>query len=166
MKKFKYLFIVAILFAGSQQLKAQNTSISKSLGLYAFPAKGQDATTQDADETACFKWAKEQTGYDPMNPTKVIAAPVDTSADGSAVVGAAKGAAAGAAIGAIAGDTGKGAAIGAVVGGLGGRRAKKYGDQQEQQQNSKAASQQQAQLLTDYKNAYTACLEGKGYTVK
>lgn len=166
MKCFKYLFLVTLIFSGLQQLKAQDTSISKSLGLYAFPAKNQDAKTQDADETACFKWAKEQTGYDPMNPTKVTAAPVDTAPDGSAVRGAARGAAAGAAIGAIAGDTGEGAAIGAVVGAVGGRRAKKTGDAKQQQQNTQAASQQQTQLLNDYKNAYSACMEGKGYTIK
>jgi len=166
MKRIKYLIFASIAFFAFQQLKAQDTSISKSLGLYAFPAKGQDAAAQDADETACFKWAKQQTGYDPMNPTKVSAAAVDTSPDGTAVVGAAKGAAAGAAIGAISGDTGKGAAIGAVVGGLGGRRAKKVGDAQQQQHNTQAAEQKQAQLFTDYKNAYTACMDGKGYTVK
>jgi hypothetical protein len=166
MKNFKYLLIVLFFSLGFHHINAQSTSISKSLGLYAFPAKNQDAKTQEADETACFNWAKQQTGYDPMNPTKVTAAPVDTSPDGTAVKGAAKGAAAGAAIGAIAGDTGQGAAIGAVVGVVGGRRAKKSGDAKEQQQSTQAASQKQAQMLTDYKNAYTACLEGKGYTVK
>lgn len=164
MKKYISVAILTLLLIGINEIKAQ--SISKSLGLYAFPAKNQDASTQEADETACFTWAKQQTGYDPMNPTQVTAAAVDTSPDGTAVRGAARGAAAGAAIGAIAGDTGKGAAIGAVAGGLRGRRAKKGGDAQQQQQNTQAASQKQAQLANDYKNAYTACMEGKGYTVK
>jgi len=92
---------------GFQQLKAQGSSISKSWNLYAFPAKDQTAQLQDANETACFKWAKEQTGYDPMNPTQLTVAPIDTSPDGSAIVGGAKGTAAGTALGAIAGETGK-----------------------------------------------------------
>jgi hypothetical protein len=142
------------------------TTISKSLGLYVFPPDGKDAAAQDADEAECFKWAKEQTGYDPLNPTKVEAAKVDTSPDGSAVVGAAKGAAAGAAIGAIAGDTGKGAAIGAVVGGLGGRRGKKVSDQQQQQQANKTADTAEKNLEADYKKAFSVCMEAKGYTVK
>ena len=96
----------------------------------------------------------------------MTAAPVDKSADGTAVVGAAKGAAAGAAIGAIAGDAGKGAAIGAVAGGLGGRRAKKAGDAQEAQKNQQAANQHNADMLNGFKKAFTVCLEGKGYTVK
>ncbi|MDZ7613412.1 MAG: glycine zipper domain-containing protein [Flavobacteriaceae bacterium] len=166
MKSINYLFLSTIIFVGLQQTMAQSSSISKSLGLYAFPAKNQDANTQGVDETACFNWAKEQTGYDPMNPTKVAAAPVDTAPDGTAVKGAAKGAAVGTAIGAIAGGTGQGAAIGAVAGAAGGRKAKKEGDAKQQQQNTAAASQQQTQLLEQYKNAYTACMEGKGYTIK
>ena len=166
MKKFQYVIIGSLIVLGFQQLKPHGNSISKSLGLYSFPAKHQDAATQEADEMACFNWAKQQTGYDPINPTKVSAAPVDTSADGTAVRGAARGAAAGAAIGAIAGETGQGAAIGAVVGGVAGRRAKKVGDAQEQQQNTQAASQTEAKMLNDYKKAFTACMEAKGYTVK
>ncbi|MFD1315486.1 glycine zipper domain-containing protein [Namhaeicola litoreus] len=166
MKNLNYLIILVLSFAGLMDTDAQETSIAKSLGLYAFPGKDQDAKTQDADESVCFKWAMEQTGYDPLNPTKVTAAKTDTSPDGSAIVGAAGGAAAGAAIGAIAGDTGKGAAIGAVVGGLAGRRSKRMGDAHEQQANNQVAEQEQAQLLNDYKKAFSACLEAKGYTVK
>lgn len=164
MNKIKLLFIATLSFTGVDQIVAQD--ISKSLGLYVFPSKDQDKATQEADETACFKWAKEQSGYDPINPTKYVAAEVDSSPDGSAVRGAARGAAAGAAIGAIAGDTGEGAAIGAIVGGLRGRRAKKAGDQQQQQANSAAASTASANAANDYNKAFSACMEGKGYTVK
>ncbi|NLR90693.1 MULTISPECIES: YMGG-like glycine zipper-containing protein [Flammeovirga] len=142
------------------------TSISKSIGLYVFPSNNQDQATMDADEMACYKWAIEQTGYDPLNPTVVQAKKADTSADGSMVVGAAGGAAAGAAIGAIAGDAGKGAAIGAVAGGLRGRRAKKYGDAVEQKQNNQAAATQNAEAKENFSKAFSACMEGKGYTVK
>jgi hypothetical protein len=164
MRNIKLVSVAALLITVSMQLSAQ--SISKSLGLYVFPAKGQDQKTQEADETECFKWAKEQSGYDPMNPTKVVAAEADTSLDGSAVRGAAGGAAAGAAIGAIAGDTGKGAAIGAVVGALGGRRSRIGQDQQEQQQNVQAASAKTQELKNNYNKAFSACMDGKGYTVK
>lgn len=145
---------------------AQTTSISSGLGLYVFPANNQSQETMDDDEIACYKWAKEQTGVDPINPPQVQAAEVDKSPDGSMVVGGAKGAAAGAAIGAIAGDAGKGAAIGAVVGGLGGRRAKKYGDAAEQQQNNQTAAASEKALMDSFNKAFSACMEGKGYTVK
>lgn len=143
-----------------------NTSIASGLGLYVFPSNNQDKTQQDADEVACYKWAKEQTGVDPINPPEVQAAQVDRSVDGTAVKGAAGGAAAGAAIGAIAGDAGQGAAIGAVVGGLRGRRAKKVGDEVEQQYNNVAAQATEEELMNNFNKAFTACMEGKGYTVK
>jgi uncharacterized protein YcfJ len=163
MKKL-IISLIALVFAFTAE--AQTTSIAKSLDLFVFPTNEQDKKTQDADEAACFKWAKEQTGYDPLNPTQVQAEHVDRSADGTAIVGAAGGAAAGAAIGAIAGDTGKGAAIGAVVGGLRGRRAKVVGDEVQQQQSNQAAAAQEQALMEEYKKAFSACMEGKGYTVK
>jgi len=166
MKKIKLLAVVIITALGINQVVAQDTGISKSLGLYVFPTNEQDAQTQEADEAACYKWAIEQTGYDPLNPPEVVGAPVDTSADGTAVKGSAMGAAGGAAVGAIAGDAGKGAAIGAVVGGARGIRAKKGGDAAQQQANDQAAAAKSAELLADYKKAYTVCMEGKGYTIK
>lgn len=158
-------FICLGIDAQAQATGAQ-TSISASLGLYVFPAKDQTKETQEADETACYKWAIEQTGIDPLNPPKVQAEAVDTSPDGTAVRSAARGAAAGAAIGAIAGDAGKGAAIGAAAGGMGGIRGKRMGDAHQQQQSQANAQQQTAELMNQYKKAYTACMEGKGYTVK
>jgi len=160
------ILISFLLFVSSTMQAQTTTSIAKGLGLYIFPSNNQDQKTQDADEIECYKWAVEQTGVDPINPPQVQAAQVDKSVDGTAVVGAAGGAAAGAAIGAIAGDAGKGAAIGAVVGGLRGRRAKVVGDHNEQQQNNAAADAKEKELMSNFKKAFSACLEGKGYTVK
>jgi hypothetical protein len=166
MDKIKLIVVIVITVFGINQVVAQNTGIAKSLGLYVFPTEEQDEKMQDADESYCYKWAIEQTGYDPLNPTEVKAVNVDTSPDGNAVKGAAVGAAGGAAIGAIAGDAGKGAAIGAVAGGVRGRRAKKGGDAQQQQANDQAAAAKSAELLEDYKKAFSVCMEGKGYTIK
>ena len=161
--KIIYTFLL-LSFFGFTSILAQG--IGSSLGLYVFPANNQSAATQEADEMACFKWAKGQTGYDPMNPTQVVGAEVDRSVDGTAVAGAAVGAAGGAAIGAIAGDAGKGAAIGAVVGGIRGRRSKVVGDERQQQANDQGAAAMQQDLANDYNKAFSACMEGKGYTVK
>ena len=179
MKRLKCILLAGILLTGVQLLNAQGqttekpaapatptTTIAKGLGLYVFPSNNQDQKTQDADEMACYKWAKEQTGVDPINPPEVQASQVDRSVDGTAVRGAARGAAAGAAIGAIAGDAGEGAAIGAVVGGLRGRRAKVVGDEMEQQANNQAAATQTQEMMDNFNKAFSACLEGKGYTVK
>ena len=160
---------IAVVFNVTAQETASSStasSISKGLGLYIFPSDGQSQEQLDADEMECYKWAIEQTNYDPLNPTTVEAKDADTSLDGSAVVGAAKGAAAGAAIGAIAGDTGQGAAIGAVVGGMSGRRARRAGDHAEQQNNEAAAAAANKEMLDNYIKAFSACMEGKKYTVK
>ena len=153
-----------LLYAHTHTLEAQ--SMASSLGLFVFPANDQTKEQQEQDEFECFNWAKQQTGYDPINPTVVEAEQVDTSPDGSMVGGSARGAAGGAAIGAIAGDAGKGAAIGATVGAIRGRRAKKYGDAVEQAQNEQAAAEATQALADEFNKAFSACMEGKGYTVK
>ena len=166
MRYIKINLALLFMFIGINASLAQDGGISKSLGLYVFPSNDQDKATQEADEMACFKWAKEQTGYDPMNPPEYVPNQVDQSPDGSAVKGAAVGAAGGAAIGAIAGDAGEGAAIGAIVGGVRGRRKKKASNQQQQQANNNAAAAASADAKNDYNKAFSACMEGKGYTVK
>jgi hypothetical protein len=166
MKKINLVLVLLVAAFGFQNAAAQNNGIAKSLGLYVFPSKDQDVSTQNTDEAFCYAWAKEQTGYDPLNPPTVQAAPVNNAPDGSAVKGAAGGAAAGAAIGAIAGDAGKGAAIGAITGALRGRRASVQGKAAQSQSNQQAAANQSAALLNDYKKAFSVCMEGKGYTIK
>jgi len=161
--------ILLFYFSGYSQdatKPSSSSNLASSLGLYVFPAKGQSAETQNNDETTCYSWAKEQTGYDPMNPTKVVAAQASAAPDGSMIVGGAKGSAAGAAIGAIAGNAGKGAAIGAVVGGLAGRRARMASAGEQQEENDQAAAAANQKNATDFNNAFSACMEGKGYTVK
>ena len=159
-------FIILISASGLFAQEQTNQTIAQGLGLYVFPANDQSTEQQAKDEVECYQWAMNQTGYNPTNPPEIQAKQADTSLDGSAVRGSARGAAAGAAIGAIAGDAGKGAAIGAVAGGLRGRRARIAGDQIEQQQNNQGAAAEQKALLDNFKKAFSACLEGKGYTVK
>jgi hypothetical protein len=160
--------------AGAQ---AAQQSLSSSLGVSVFPAKHQTATQQNEDEGFCFSWAKTNTGIDPMAPPPQVAAqPAQdpaTAGQGEGARGAVRGAAAGAAIGAIAGDAGKGAAIGATTGVLAGgarrRNAQGQAAQQNQQAEADAAAQSQAiaaQRKAAYNKAFSACMEGKGYTAK
>ena len=67
---------------------------------------------------------------------------------------------------AVAGDTGEGAAIGATAGAIKGRSDQKKATasaQKEADQKAQAAGQAQTD---QYKNAFSACLDGKGYSVK
>ena len=134
--------------------------------LIIFPAKGQSAKTMEKDKTNCQTWAKKETGVDPLVLAQKSTEQAPPSGpQGERVRGAAKGAAAGAVVGAVAGDTGKGAAVGATAGVMAGgaRQRGKAKAQQEAQQQQQA---QTKQSLDKYNRAYTACLEGKGYTVK
>jgi len=146
--------------------KIKYNSISNGCKLVAFPAKNQSQQKQKEDEYACYNWAKEQSGIDPLNLPKVEAAPAQTGPTGAGVGGAAKGAAAGVAIGAIAGDAGTGAAIGAVAGGLAGRRAGKEAQAKQNQQAQANAAKSEQDMKNSFIKAFSACLEGKGYTVK
>lgn len=165
-KKGVVLGLVLASTIGFAQEQSLGNMVTKKVGVYVFPANGQTTSQQSTDETACYQWAVQQSGVDPLNPPKVEAQQVEQGPDGSAVRGAARGAAGGAAIGAIAGDAGEGAAIGAIVGGLRGRRASKQAKAQQQAANNNAAAAYSADMINNFKKAYSACLEGKGYTVK
>jgi hypothetical protein len=135
-----------------------------------YPNKGQTSQQQDMDNYQCYNWAKQNGGFDPMAPVQPTAPPPPAqAAKGGAVKGAAVGAAGGAAIGSLSGNAGKGAAAGAIAGGVVGgvrrrQQAKEIAVEQEQY-----ASQQEAaynQKRDGYNRAFTACMEGKGYTIK
>lgn len=158
-------FILGALFNAHSQEQSLGAMASKKVGLYVFPAKEQSAAQQAEDETYCYQWGVQQSGIDPLNPPNVQAQQVETGPDGSAVGGAARGALAGVAIGAIAGDAGKGAAIGAASGAMVGHRRSRVGRSQQQQANNQAADQAEGDMMNSFKKAYSACLQGKGYTV-
>ncbi len=168
---FSYCIVVAQTQTPTTQVlpdtsKMTYNQISQTGDLVVFPSNNQSKEQQKIDEFDCYLWAMETTGLDPLNLPKVEVEQVDKGPEGHAVAGAARGAAAGAAIGAITGDAGTGAAIGATAGAIRGRRAKRYGDQMEQQQNVANAAEQEKAMRDKFKKAFSACMEGKGYTVK
>jgi hypothetical protein len=73
---------------------------------------------------------------------------------------------AGVAIGAIAGDAGKGAAIGATAGAMGGRRGQKQTNQAAATDAEQQAASSEAQRQKTFAGGFTACMEGRGYSVK
>jgi hypothetical protein len=142
------------------------TVVTTGLGeaeMFVYPKNSQTKEQQEQDEFSCYKWAKEQTGFDPNKPVEQASAPA--APKGGAVSGAAKGAAVGAIGGAIGGDAGKGAAIGAGVGAAAGAHKRRKGEKQQAAAQEQAAKQQEASV-EGYQRAFGACMEGKGYTVK
>lgn len=136
---------------------------------FVFPAKGQSQDQIERDKFSCYQWAKNQSGFDPMQPPPASAPPPQSSAG---INDTFKGAALGAGAGALfkrKGSRSKGAMTGALIGGvLGGimesdkRRRHERNRQQYEMQRANAYAAQR----NSYNRAYTACLEGKGYTVK
>jgi hypothetical protein len=150
--------------------------VQSRLGVYVFPKNGQSPDKQQADELHCYGWAKGQTGYDPIaTPPASQQAPVQaatTVPQNTPATGATRGAAVGAVGGAIGGNAGKGAAIGAGVGVLRGARQQRAADEQNSA-NQQAAAQAQAQQqqaaasqMAGFRKAFSACLDGSGYTVR
>jgi hypothetical protein len=169
------LFLVGIILSGKAPLAAQapgkpdsakaagapaSQSVPSQLGLVVFPAKGQAKEQQAADENE----AKVTVNTD--SAAAAGKAKGDSAGQGAGAKGAARGAVGGAVVGGIAGDAGTGAAIGAVAGAAGGRRAKKQAQKQGEQQGVNQANAEAAGKIDAFKKGLSACLEGKGYTVK
>ncbi|SOY53218.1 conserved hypothetical protein; putative exported protein [Cupriavidus taiwanensis] len=138
------------------QAMAQNKPV-------AYPAKGQSQQQQASDDGACYSWAKQQSGVDPAQAAN--APPPAQAQSGQRVRGAAGGAAAGAVAGAIAGDAGKGAAIGAATGTVAGGMAHRQSRRQANAANQQAAANT-SQAMGSYYQAWGACMQGRGYSIK
>ncbi|MEN8167059.1 MAG: glycine zipper family protein [Pseudomonadota bacterium] len=143
---------------------------SQASDFFIYPTKGQNKDQQSKDEYECHSWSVGQTGFDPTKPYQTSSPPPQQRAkEGGLLGGAARGAALGAVGGAIAGDAGKGAAIGAATGGLFGGMRRRSSERTHAQAQHNRESQHKAELQqkrSTYNRAYTACLEGRGYTVK
>lgn len=126
--------------------------------LIIFPNAGQTGEQQEADKFACYGWAKNQSGFDPMAPPKKEAKKGGTG----------KGMLRGAAIGGIVGGSSgakKGAGAGAVMG-----TARRNDQKRSETKSQQDWEQEQVAIYSAnrdlYNRNYGACLEGKNYTVR
>src|SRR6187402_818836 len=96
-----FLVLTAVLASGA------------SAQQYVYPAKGQSAEQQKSDESDCYAWAVQQSGFDPAKPPPPVAAATPpTTATGTAPGAGARGAARGAVVGeVVGGDAKSGAAV-------------------------------------------------------
>ena len=180
MKRTTILAIALMLVACAAFAQDSQKSLAATLGVYAFPQKGQNASEQGVAEADCYKWAVTNVGSDPFQLQKQAqqqaqqtqAATQQAAAQGGqGTVGRemVKGAAVGTLIGGISGNEGKGAAYGAAAGVIrGSRKSKEQSAQAAQSAQAQGAQAQQAtaQQMDNFKKAFSVCLEGKGYMVK
>jgi len=143
--------------------------------IYVYPSKGQSDRQLDRDRYECHGWAFKQTGFDPTQPNlaphqqvQVVPMPPDHR-------GAVSGAIAGAVIGAtVSGhhDAAQGAMVGAVAGAMAGAASDVARSREAAGNASRRTTAEQAEQARlekqayDYRRAISACLEGRGYTVK
>jgi outer membrane lipoprotein SlyB len=138
--------------------------------VYVYPVNGQSEAQTDRDRYECNSWAVQQTHFDPSLANhdqaprvRVMAAPPGTSTAGGAITGAVIGASisnprnapGGALVGAIAG---------AIIGAAADEARQQRVDEVQQEYNQRYAAQQRP--AQDYRRALSACLEGRGYTIK
>lgn len=142
--------------------------------VYFYPMQGQSEAQQDRDRYDCHVWAVKQTDFDPtrhLAPREVST--VVPARNPGETIGAA--AAVGAVLGAIVagpGDVGKGAVVGAMAGTVAGS-AVVAADQASADAVNAAAARRNArgsgrydQEAAGYRRAISACLTGRGYSVR
>ncbi len=178
------IFCVVGCYAATAVALAQNATLAASIELFVFPAAGQDATLQSIDEAECYNWAVDRTGSDPFQLTQQAAQQAaaadramwraEQAGQGAAGRSAAAGIITGALVGGVFGNRGRkstrrAAATGALIGGASGSRQRSQAQSQATRSVASQAARQQAnteQQLTNFKNAFGACLEAKDYVAR
>lgn len=143
--------------------------------VYFYPNLGQGQGQQDRDSYECYLWARKQTSFDPSAPNLAPHTRVAVVAEPPPGAGTAIGAVTGAMLGAVVASRGnrpEGALVGALAGGMLGT-ASDVARQEEAARMQERYDRQNDRRLAiierqaaDYRRALTACLEGRGYTVR
>lgn len=147
--------------------------------IYFYPSKGQSKEQQDRDHFECYQWAVKQSGFDPSQAqAQTQLAPhqrIEVKPSAPPGADTAAGAIGGAMVGSMLSSrhdrpfgTVFGAITGAMIGAASDEARQREAEQIQQQYEAKDA-QQYAKLekqSRDYQRAITACLEGRGYTVR
>ena len=150
------------------------TGAASAQEMVIYPSKGQSNEQMEQDKFQCYSWSKNESGFDPMAlPTASEPPPEKEAKKGGVAKGAVLGTLAGGAVGAVAGNSKSdtrtglkaGAATGAVVGGV--RRNNQTKEEDKKQKDwEQQQTNQYKQGRSNYNRAYSACMEGRGYSVK
>lgn len=145
-----------------------------STTVYFYPARGQSKQRQDRDRYECYRWASEQTKFDPGQAQLAPHQRIEVKPTAPPGTDAAAGAVGGAMIGSMMSrdDHGFGLVFGAITGAMLGAASDEAREQearQVQRHYDAAEAKKYARLerqAREYRRAMTACLEGRGYTVR
>ncbi len=156
-------------------LLAASGASAKQGDLYIYPARQQSADLLERDRYECYVWGSGESGFDPAAEdtrpeARVVRVAVDRNPNQGATI-------AGTIIGAIAGAAidhkhGAGIAVGAGVGTIVGASIENQGQRKveaEARQTADeiaASSADNTTRMANYRRAFSACLEGRGYVVR
>jgi len=143
--------------------------------LYFYPKKGQSVEQQSRDHYECYNWAVKMTGFDPGQSAiprnqRVSVVPMPPPGWDTVTM-----AITGAVLGALIGGphhAGEGALIGATGGAIAGAASdvarQEAARQMEESYNSQTRTQDAhlAGQASRFRRAMSACMEGRGYTVR
>ena len=143
--------------------------------VYFYPQSGQTTQQQSRDHYECYQWAVKQTGFDPSQSSipperRVKVVPMPPPGQNTVIL-----AITGAVLGALiagprhaAGGALIGAGSGAIVGAASDVNREQNARQLEEAyaNRDQALSAQYDAKAYDFRRAMSACLEGRGYTVK
>ena len=146
-----------------------------STQVYVYPTSNQGPDQQGRDRYECYLWSVKQSGFDPSQTSLAPHQRVEVVPMPPAGSDTAAGAVTGAVLGAVIANphnAAAGAVGGAIIGGALGaasdsareQRAKQV--QQRYDQRTNAQNARIEEQAGNYRRALTACLEGRGYTVK
>lgn len=145
------------------------TPVSDPRELYVYPAKGQTPEQTDRDRYECHLWAVRQTGFDPSVASASVATRrARSSRNSETAENVMRGAVAGAIIGSAVSsprERSEGAIVGATAGAVIGAAASQS-DGAARDERDKRASAPLDPRASGYTRALSACLEGRGYTVR
>lgn len=139
--------------------------------VYFYPQAGQSEAQQDRDRYECYNWAVRETGFDPSRrsiPRETRRAVVPAPSGAAAIAGAVTGAVLGAAVSGP-GHAGGGAIVGAAAGGMLGAAAESSANADAQRYEDARSRRYEGRVsrdMSEYRRAMSACLEGRGYSVK
>jgi len=157
------------------QSKPAETRPLPSTPIYFYPTRAQSMEQQERDRYECYLWAVKKSDFDPGQAQLAPHQRVEVKPASPPGSDVAAGAASGAIIGSILSsrhDHGQGLIFGAITGAILGAAsefAKQQQAQQIQQHYDAMDARRYAQLESqarNYRRAMSACLDGRGYTVR
>ena len=143
--------------------------------VYFYPSKGQSDDQQKRDRYECYLWAVKQSGFDPGQAQLAPHQRVEVKPAAPPGADTASGAVGGAIIGSMMAprrDPGFGLVFGMITGAMMGAASdaarQQQAEQAQQYYDAKEAKRYAVieRQARDYRRAMTACLEGRGYTVR